>query len=408
MTGVMKTCSVVLALLVFVTKVWGQQWLDELDHNLSLSSRNGFLRADLTGLLDLEGYYVDQRPPGLLFEDESFFNPRLTFFLDTGIGPHLYGFVQARLDRGFDPGEKDFEARLDEYLVRWTPWNDHRLNLQFGKFATVVGSWVQRHDSWQNPLITSPLPYENLTPVSYDDVPASPSDFLGRRRVPDVKDSWSPVIWGPVYATGWSVFGTVGEFDYSLELKNAAISSHPYEWELNSSLWKYPSVSGRLGFRPTPAWNHGISFSEGPYLSTEAAGALPHGKRLNNFDQFTLDYDISYAIRRWQLWAEVFLTRFQVPNVGNADLAAYYVEAKYKVTAGLFAAARWNQELFGTVNDGMGGRQSWGNDMYRIDLALGYRFTAHLQGKIQYSFGHRNTSLQQGEQLIAAQITAKF
>lgn len=403
-----KISTIVLALMVIGAEAQGQQFLDELDQKLNFTSRNGVFSADLSGLLDLEGYYVDQRPPGLMFEDESFFNPRLSLFLDAKLGPHLYGFLQARLDRGFDPGQKNFDARLDEYLVRWTPWTEGRFNLQFGKFATVVGSWVRRHDSWQNPLITAPLPYENLTPISYDDVPVSPPDFLARRRVPDVKDSWLPIIWGPAYTTGWSVFGTVNRFDYALDLKNVAISAHPDAWDLNGSLWRYPTFSGRLGFRPSAAWNHGISFSVGPYLSREAADDLPRGKTISDYNQFTLDYDVSYALRQWQFWAEVFLTRFEVPNVGNADSVAYYAEAKYKITSGLYAAARWNQELFGNISDGVGGQESWGNDMYRIDLALGNRFTRHLQAKLQYSFGHRNRALQQGEQLVAAQITVKF
>jgi hypothetical protein len=403
-----KTASLVLALLFLACTVQGQQWLDELDNKLSLKSKDGVFGVDLSGLWDLEGYYVDQRPPGLLYEDESFLNYRLTFFLDAQLGRHFFVFVQARLDRGFDPGETDFEARADEYLLRWTPWDDSRLNLQFGKFATVVGSWVQRHDSWQNPLITAPLPYENLTPVSYEDIPKSPADFLARRNVPDMKDSWVPIIWGPAYTTGWSIFGTVGKFDYAFDLKNAAISSNPDEWELNSSLWRYPTVSGRLGFRPTPAWNHGVSFSVGPYLSTEASDELPPGKTIRDYYQFTVDYDVSYALQRWQWWGEVFLSRFEVPNVGDANLVSYYLEAKYKITSGLYAAARWNQELFGKVNNGFGGEEPWGNDMYRIDLALGYRFTRHLQGKLQYSFGHRNAALQQGEQLVAAQVTLKF
>jgi hypothetical protein len=45
-------------------------------------------------------------------------------------------------------------------------------------------------------------------------------------------------------------------------------------------------------------------------------------------------------------WAEVFETRFEVPNVGNADLS-YYLEAKYKITPQLFVALRWNQQLYG-------------------------------------------------------------
>jgi hypothetical protein len=408
-SAVPKVVAIVLTLLLpLATRSRGQQWLDTLDDSLTLRTQNGFFTTHLSGLLDLEGYYVDQRPPGLLFEDESFFNPRLTLFLDTTLGSHFYSFVQVRFDNGFDPGEDDSQVRADEYLLRWTPWDDSRLNLQFGKFATVVGSWVQRHDSWQNPLITAPLPYDNLTPVSYDDIPTSPADFLARRTVPDMKDSWVPVIWGPAYTTGWSLFGSVGKFDYAFDLKNTAISSPPDNWTLNDSLWRYPTLSGRLGFRPGPAWNLGASFSLGPYLSSDASSSLPPGKSISDYYQYTLGYDISYALRRWQWWGEVFVSRFEVPNVGNADLLGYYVETKYKLSSGLYAAARWNQELYGNVSDGLGGQQPWGNDMYRIDLALGYRFTRHLQGKLQYSFGHRDAPIQQGEQLVAAQVTLKF
>jgi hypothetical protein len=351
---------------------------------------------------------VDQRAPGLLYADQSFINPRASFFVDTKLGEQFYSLVQARLDRGFDAGTEPFDARMDEYLLRWTPGGDSRFNAQFGKFATVVGSWVQRHDSWQNPLITAPLPYENLTTVSATDVPASPSAFLARRKNSDDKDSWLPIIWGPAYTTGWALFGSVGKADYGFELKNTAISSHPAEWEPGDTLWQYPTVSGRVGFRPNEAWNSGVSFSVGPYFYYEAEDQLPPGKSLADYDQITLAYDLGYAWGRWQFWSEVFVSRFEVPNVGDADTLAYYLEAKYKITTSLFAAARWNQQFFGTVSDGAGGEQPWDNDMLRLDLALGYRFTRHLQTKIQYSFGHREGELQQGEQLVAAQVTLKF
>jgi hypothetical protein len=135
---------------------------------------------------------------------------------------------------------------------------------------------------------------------------------------------------------------------------------------------------------------------------------LPAGKTISDYNQITLGYDLAYAWGHWQLWGEVFLSRFEVPNVGNADTLAYYIEAKYKLTPNLYAAARWNQQFYGTISDGAGGQAPWDNDMLRIDLALGYRFSRHLQGKIQYSFGHREGDLQQGEQLVAAQLTLKF
>src|SRR2546427_2706898 len=110
------------ALVLFALLVAAQpaealtEWLDRLDRALSVRSPGGLVRAELSGLLDVEGYYVDQRPPGLLFGDgDSFANPRLSLFLDTHVGRHLYGFVQARFDRGFDPRERpDGSARLDE------------------------------------------------------------------------------------------------------------------------------------------------------------------------------------------------------------------------------------------------------------------------------------------------------
>ena len=51
-------------------------------------------------------------------------NPRLSLFLDARAGKHFYAFVQARADRGFDPRAKVRDARFDEYLLRYTPFND--------------------------------------------------------------------------------------------------------------------------------------------------------------------------------------------------------------------------------------------------------------------------------------------
>ncbi len=95
-----------------------------------------------------------------------------------------------------------------------------------------------------------------------------------------------------------------------------------------------------------------------------------------------------------------------MPRIGNADTFSYYFETKYKITPQFFGALRWNQQLFGTIRDEES-RTKWGNDIWRIDAAIGYRFTDYLQGKIQYSFGHQET-VHGGENLVAAQVTLKF
>ncbi|HEX9045493.1 MAG TPA: hypothetical protein VF988_00585 [Verrucomicrobiae bacterium] len=397
-----------LALLAGSGRCFAQGWLDSLESDLKLSNPSGSISSQMTVLLDLEGYASDVRAPGLIYDDQPFLNPRATFYIDTMLVRHFYSFVQARVDRGFDPGSQDGDARLDEYLLRWTPLDTPALNVQFGKFATVVGNWVQRHDSWENPLITPPLPYSGLTTVKDGNVPRSPWWFLWNRDYAADKDEWLPVVWGPSYATGWSVFGSIGKFDYAFEIKNASLSSRPGEWALNNNMWETPTYSGRLGFRPSPAWNSGISLSVGPYLSTEAKSFLPLRKGLNDYDEIVLDYDLSYAWHHWEFWAEFFFTRFQAPNVGNADVFTYYLEAKYKITPQLFIAARWNQQVFGSVKTRRGNHETWDRNVIQPEVALGYRFNRHWQAKVQYSFSHRESTVQQGEHMFAGQVTLKF
>ena len=116
---------------------------------------------------------------------------------------------------------------MDEYFLRYTPFEDSRLNFQFGKFATVVGTWVLRHNSWNNPFINAPLPYENVLVITDHVAPASPAAFLARRNKFDDKRTWVPVIWGPSYASGGSIFGRIDKYEYAFEVKNVALSSRP-------------------------------------------------------------------------------------------------------------------------------------------------------------------------------------
>jgi hypothetical protein len=319
--------------------------------------------------------------------------------------------VQFRADRGFDPGSRpDGDARLDEYLLRWTPYHDARLNVQAGKFATVFGRWVSRHDSWNNPFINAPLAYEQFTTITDQAVPASPAAFVARKDRPDKKREWLPMIWGPSYAAGASVFGRAGKFDYALELKNNSISSRPAAWDPWRVNWDHPTVSGRFGVRPDAAWNVGASFSYGSYLlpATETTPAFPAGFGLEDFSQTSVGVDVSFAWHRWQLWTEAIASRFEMPHVSDAEAVAWFLEAKYKFTEHLFGAVRWNQQLFDKVPDGLGGEAPWDNDAWRVDLAVGWRFNRHFQAKAQYGYGHQEAEFQQGEQLGAVQLTVRF
>ncbi len=191
-------------------------FLDRLDNTLTMSAFQNNVRARLSGTLDLEIYHFEQPAPGLIDSTiDTLFNPRLTLFLDAQIGSQIYFFAQSRLDRGFDPSDHGAQVRLDEYALRITPWDDGRFTLQAGKFATVVGNWVPRHLSWENPFINAPLVYENVTAIQDKSAPVSPLYFIYGPYYYE-KYAFNPVIWGPSYASGISVSGRLGRFDYAV------------------------------------------------------------------------------------------------------------------------------------------------------------------------------------------------
>jgi len=405
-----------LALILFLVLIFRDgaraDFLEKAQNALSLSDPDQHFHLQLSGLFDLETYFIDQPAPALISTGRDFLlNPRLTLFLDAQIGSKIYVFAQMRVDRGFDPSDGDAEVRLDEYFIRYSPATN--VNFQIGQFATVVGNWVSRHDSWQNPFINAPLPYENLTGIWDSEAPEGAEDLFGWAHVPeydsgDYSDKYLrvPVIWGPSYASGLAVSGSLGRFDYAAEMKNAALASRPDSWSITQTGFGHPTFNTRVGFRPNEMWNLGISASAGPYLLPVAAPTLPTGRGTGDYRELVLAQDLSFAWHHLQLWAEFYEARFEVPGIGNADTLSYYLEAKYKITPQLFAALRWNQQLFGTIRDG-DERKKWGNDIWRIDAALGYRFTDYLQAKVQYSLSQQN-SAQEGEHLVAAQLTVKF
>lgn len=392
--------------------------VDRLDQALTVSAFDHSLRARLSGTLDLEGYRLPLPSPALLYSDSrDLFSPRLSLFLDAQIGATWYVFAQARVDRGFDPSEAAPRARLDEVAVRFTPWSDSRLNLQVGKFATVVGNWVGRHGSWENPFISAPLPYENLTGIWDVAPPRSVFQLQAWAHVApnssaeleqSEKGLRLPVIWGPAYATGAAVFGKVGKIDYAAEVKNTALPVRPDLWGRTDELWDHPAASARLGYRPNAMWNLGVSASRGPYLHASATPLLAPGKRFSDYQQTVLAQDASFAWHHWQVWAEIFQSRFALPAIGDARSTAYYVEAKYRFTAQFSAALRWNEQHFAEMPDGRGGVTLWGRDATRFDLAPTYRFTPHLQLKWQSSWLHNATGAQRETVTHAAQLTLRF
>lgn len=394
-----------------------EEFFDRVESALTFSAADARYRARLSGIVDLEGYALQLPPLGVVHgARETLFSPRLTLFLDAQLGRRVYFFAQARADRGFDPAPESLRLRLDEYALRIAARDDGRFVLQLGKFATVVGNWAARHDSWSNPFITAPAPYENLTGI-WDTEAVRNSNVLlqwshVRAGMPAAvtaveKSLRVPIVWGPSYTTGVAASGDIGKFRIAAEVKAGALSSRPEAWHHPREQRSHPTVSARLGYRPSPTWNFGVSASGGTYLRefAEASVAARHGR--GDYRQLVLAHDVAFAWHHLQIWGEVYASRFEIPLVGDADTLAYYVEGKYKFTPRVSAALRWNQQVYDTIPD-RGRQTAWGHEMWRIDFAPAYRFTPHTQLKVQYSLQRGDARDREHTRLVAAQFTLRF
>lgn len=401
----MSDFRLILALCA-VQAAAAQDSLDRVEEFLTFNSPGNEIRTRVSGLADLEAYEFSQPAPALIASEHyTLLNPRVTLFLDSQLGDKFYFFGQARFDRGFDPGDRPLQGRLEEYALRFTPWEDGRFNLQAGKFATIVGNWVPRHLSWENPFINAPLPYETITPVSDADLPLRAAQLL---EPITEKYDYNPLIWGPNYTTGFSIAGRLNQVDAAVEVKNAPLTSRPESWSATAIGFDHPTVSGRAGWRPNVMWNLGLSASDGAYLRPEAQAALPAGRSIGDYHQSLLGQDVSFAWRHLQIWAEFYEARWDIPRVGAADTFSYYIEAKYKVSPRFFTALRWNQQFYSTVRDETGKEFAWGRDLWRTDAALGFRPTAHTQLKMEYSLQREASPGSDFGHILAAQFTLRF
>jgi len=394
-----------------------EEFLDRVQDLLSFSAHDTRVRGRISGMLDLEGYRVQLPAPGVIdTRDGSLLEPRLTIFLDAQLGADVYLFAQARADHGFDPGEGPGRVRLDEVAVRYAPWGRNRPTVQVGRFATAVGNWANRHDSWTNPFITAPLPYELLTGI-WDTDPVRSSTMLLqwshlRPGLPAAQTAIEkslrvPIVWGPSYADGVSVFGGIGRFSYVMEGKLGSLSSRPEAWMRGLEQLSHPTWSARVTFRPNQMWQLGLSASTGSYLREFAERGLAAGVGRGGYHQDVLAHDIAFAWHHWQVWAEAYAARFTIPRVGNADVLAYYTEVKYRFTPQFSGALRWNEQLYAAIPD-RGGRARWGQNVWRVDLAPGFRFTPHTQLKLQYGLQHGDSGRRDTTRTLATQLTVRF
>ncbi|TAG10362.1 MAG: hypothetical protein EAZ42_03970 [Verrucomicrobia bacterium] len=381
----------VCALVALASKLAAQ-------HGWEISLADGTLLLAVRPSLETTAWAGDAPTAALLdfHGDSTFIAPRFTLGLDAALGSHWFLHTATRWDRGFDPGERSAgDLRLDELILRFRPLGDARLNLQLGRFPTVFGATANQQDFFDNPFLLAPLPYAQTIGIhSRLPGPLSPAAIAARAsgNAPPVSQldsqNWASVIWGSSYALGAAVTGSIDHFDYALELKNASLSSHPDSWTLDSGNFSDPTLTARLGYRPTAAWALGLSASKGAYLDESASQALPPGKDLADLQQTTLGLDLRWAHRDLILSGEVIASRFETLDAGDLECLAWFIQARWKAAPGAWLAGRFGQIHFNDARGPADVSTPWSPDVWRAEIAAGWQITPHILLKVHHSYTH--------------------
>lgn len=378
----------------------------------SASAQDGFTLApvhspfqlDVRPSLEAVVWAGDTPAPALVdFTEDAFFAPRFSLAADASAGDRWFLHATTRWDRGFDAGDApDGEVRLDEILLRWRAGEDQRLNFQIGKFPTAFGAWSAGHDFFDDPFLLAPLPYSQIIGINTRNPAANSTAAIGGRAngsSPAVstlsKDQWASMIWGPSYATGASVFGATGHFDYAFEVKNAALSSHPDSWDEVD--FNDPTVTARLGYRPDAAWAFGVSASRGPWMESDVSGV-----DRDDFMQSALGLDLRWAHRDLIVSSEVVLGEFETPAAGDLRTASWFLQARWKVSPGFWLAARFGR----TVANDADGDVPWQPDVQRAEIGTGWRISQNLLLKAGYSYTDGDSAA--GDHLVGTGLGWRF
>jgi hypothetical protein len=335
----------------------------------------------------------------------SFANADPGYFNDTSYGRGALRLARARVDGLLRLGGRAAllgEGRVDNgdglslaaLYLRLRPLRDRSFDIQAGRIPPVFGTFARRGYGSDNPLIGSPLIYQYLTSLRADALPATADDLLVMRgrgwlsHYPLGSATWDrglPVIAGDRWDTGVEMRVGAEPVSFAAALTQGTLSD-PRVRDDNGG----KQLSGRLEARPTIGLVLGASVSRGSYLSRDALAAAGGAADGESYTQDGLGFDAEYSRGYWLLRAEGVVSRWAIPAVQSPflseDLRSWggFVEARYKIRPGLFAAARADHLGFSRVTGLLdGGRPtSWEAPVSRVEAGAGYSLRRHVLLKV--------------------------
>lgn len=319
---------------------------------------------------------------------------QLTLFLDADIREDMYFTGEIQSDLFTTTGtQRDFYIRSAAVTVTdLKKWNT---NLQFGKFNTVFGSFVDRRLSIDNPLFDAPLAYSQHVNIDPSSGWVSPDALNTRAGVPFRAIT---LAGRNLSSTGVKLFNRIRgtKLSYAASITNNPASNNK-DVNVNNGL----TVATKLHWQADHSTGFGMSLSQGGYLDNlnnlvvgQTISAAQFARRLDtsNYKQTKLGLHFKWKRSRYQIHSEYISSAFDVPNnPTDQEITAnsVYVEGKYDFTKNFFAAGRFDSMNFENNNyapiftPGLGA-QKWDDDVTRIELGVGNYINESTLAKFTY------------------------
>jgi hypothetical protein len=377
--------------------------------HFKFSSKSGYFQSALGGRLILEGLAPGREGSGLILERGKFLSGRGSLFTDFYLGKHVYMTGEFRLDTGESPRRGVLTGRVQQAFMRYKPWLNQDLHIQFGKFISPFGAYNQRHDTAADPFIRPPLMYDYRTMVSSEVLPRSNDGFINWKLAPDIfRPIGAPMIWGNPYQMGVMIFGGRRKLDFRLAAMGSATSSEPGMWNYQIGQKNHPSFVAHVGYRMLTEFYLGVAYSTGPYLGDRPRASMGR-EGVNEYRQKTWEVEFLYERGKTQVRGEAFHDYWEVPKVLDDPVdVSGYVEIKQKFLPGFYGALRYGTMRFNEIHLSNGATQAWDFDIWRVQAALGYRILRNLDVRAEYMFNRTAGHGDPRDNLFSLQYRIEF
>jgi hypothetical protein len=295
--------------------------------------------------------------------------------------------------------------------LRVRPWANRAFDLQVGRVPTTFGAAARRAYATDNPLIGFPLAYQYLTSLRPDALPARPEDLVRMRgrgwlsSFPvgnQTPEAGLPLADAFHWDTGLQAHGVVSWVEITGSVTAGSLA-HPLFRDDNGGR----HYSGRLALRPVAGLVVGVSGSRAPYATTAAAQAA--GVRAGDVRQRAIGWDVEYSRGPYLLRLESVHSRFTVPAILDPlDATGTALEGRYKVSPGLYVAARADHLGFSTIATSSGGAATWEAPVTRWEVGGGYALRRNAHLRLSWQHNSRDGGRVRRLTAVAAQLLYWF